>query len=223
MSEPTTLFVCLDVHKDSIAVAHAEAHRADPPHYVGSIGTRQVDIDKLVRRLHSKASTLVFAYEAGPCGYVLHRYLTAKGLDCQVVAHSLIPKRPGDKVKTDRRDAVEIARLLRSGDLTRVYVPSVEDEALRDLCRARDAALVMLKAAKLPEVVPASSRAPLHRTGRLERGSSPLPREGRVPHGAAADCLPGIRARGRRAGRRASPSGEGTPRRDSEVAPVSDR
>jgi transposase len=91
----------------------------------------------------------VFAYEAGPCGYRLHRYLTAKGLDCQVVAPSLIPKRPGDKVKNDRRDAVEIARLLRSGDLTPVYVPSVEDEALRDLCRARDAARVTLKAAKL--------------------------------------------------------------------------
>ena len=145
MSEPTTLFVGLDVHKDSIAVAHAEAHRDDPPHYVGSIGTRQADIDKLVRRLHAKTSKLVFAYEAGPCGYVLHRYLTGKGLDCWVVAPSLIPKRPGDKVKTDRRDAVEIARLLRSGDLTHVYVPSVEDEAVRDLCRARDAALRTLK------------------------------------------------------------------------------
>ena len=73
MSEPTTLFIGLDVHKDSIAVAHAEAHRADPPHYVGAIGTRQADIDKLIRRLQAKASTLVFAYEAGPCGYVLHR------------------------------------------------------------------------------------------------------------------------------------------------------
>src|SRR5712691_11911721 len=101
MSESTTLFVGLDVHKDSIAVAHAEGHRADPPHYMGSIETPQIDIDKLVRRLHGKASNLIFAYEAGPCGYVLHRYLTAKGLDCQVVAPSLIPKRPGDKVKTD--------------------------------------------------------------------------------------------------------------------------
>ncbi len=167
MSERTTFFVGLDVHKDSIAVAHAEGHRAEPPHYVGSIGTRQADIDKLVRRLHAKASNLVFAYEAGPCGYVLHRYLTAKGLDCQVVAPSLIPKRPGDKVKTDRRDAVEIARLLRSGDLTRVYVPSVEDEALRDLCRARDAALVMLKAAKL-RLKSFLLRLGLHYTGRAD-------------------------------------------------------
>ena len=90
---------------------------------MGTIGTRQADVDKLVRRLHSKASTLVFAYEAGPCGYVLHRYLSGRGLACWVVAPSLIPKRPGDKVKTDRRDAVQLARLLSSGDLTRVYVP----------------------------------------------------------------------------------------------------
>ena len=167
MSEPTTLFVGLDVHKDSIAVAHAEAHRTDPPHYVGSIGSRHVDIDKLVRRLQAKASNLVFAYEAGPCGYVLHRYLTGKGLDCWVVAPSLIPKRPGDKVKTDRRDAVEIARLLRSGDLTPVYVPRVEDEAIRDLCRARDAALVTLKAAKL-RLKSFLLRLGLHYTGRAD-------------------------------------------------------
>lgn len=91
MKEPTLLFVGLDVHKDSIAVAHAQAQRTDPPHFVGSIGTRQADIDTLIRRLQAKAPKLVFAYEAGPCGYVLHRYLTGKGLDCKVVAPSLIP------------------------------------------------------------------------------------------------------------------------------------
>lgn len=148
MPKGTPLFVGLDVHKDSIAVAHAAGGTTDPPVFVGSIGTRQADIEKLVRRLKSKASGLVFAYEAGPSGYGLHRYLTAKGLECSVIAPSLIPKRPGDKVKNDRRDAVEIARLLRSGDLTPVYVPRVEDEAIRDLCRARDAARVTLKAAK---------------------------------------------------------------------------
>jgi len=167
MSEPTTLFVGLDVHKNSIAVAHAQALQTDPPHYVGSIGTSQSEIDKLVRRLHSKASNLVFAYEAGPCGYVLHRYLTRQGLECQVVAPSLIPKRPGDKVKTDRRDAVELARLLRSGDLTKVYVPCVEDEAIRDLCRARDACLVMLKEAKL-RLKSFLLRLGLHYSGRAD-------------------------------------------------------
>jgi transposase len=116
--------------------------------YLGSIGTRQSDIDKLIRQLHSKSAQLVFVYEAGPCGYWLYRYLTKKRLLCWVVAPSLIPKKPGDKVKTNRRDAVQLARLMRSGDLTPVYVPEVEDEAIRDLSRAREDAIGDLKAAK---------------------------------------------------------------------------
>lgn len=149
MAQSTPLYVGLDVHKDSIAVAHAQGQCADPPVFVGAIGTRQADVDKLIRRLEAKTPDLVFAYEAGPCGYVLHRYLTKKGFRCQVIAPSLIPKKPGDKIKTDRRDAIELARLLRSGDLTRVYVPTVDDEAMRDLVRARDAARLTLKNAKL--------------------------------------------------------------------------
>ena len=149
MDHSTPLFVGLDVHKDSIAVAHAEGDRSDAPVFVGEIGMRQVDIDKLIRRLHTKASHLVLAYEAGPTGYGLHRYLTGQQVECRVIAPSLIPKKPGDKVKTDRRNAVDLARLLRSGDLTSVYVPTVEDEAIRDLCRARDAARLTLKNAKL--------------------------------------------------------------------------
>jgi transposase len=164
MEKPTPLFVGLDVHKDSIAVAHAQGQSADPRVFVGAIGTRQADLDKLVRRLQSKTPDLVFAYEAGPCGYVLQRYLTGKGFACQVVAPSLIPKKPGDKVKTDRRDAVELARLLRNGDLTRVYVPSVDDEAIRDLCRARDAARLTLKNAKF------RLKAFLLRLGRHDEG-----------------------------------------------------
>ncbi len=149
MTEPTPLYVGLDVHKDSIAVAHALGQCADPPVFLGAIGTRQVDLDKLIRRLRTKNPALVFAYEAGPCGYQLYRDLTGQGFDCHVVAPSLIPKKPGVKVKTDRRDAVALARLLRSGDLTAVYVPTVDDEAIRDLCRARDAARLTLKDAKL--------------------------------------------------------------------------
>jgi transposase len=149
MAQSTPLFVGLDVHKDSIAVAHAAGGSTEPPVFVGAIGPRQADLDQLLRRLQGKTRALTFAYEAGPSGYGLYRYLTGKGLPCQVVAPSLIPKKPGDKVKTDRRDAVELARLLRSGDLTAVYVPSVEDEALRDVCRARDAARVTGKDATL--------------------------------------------------------------------------
>lgn len=149
MHQPTTLFVGLDVHKESISVAYAAGESTEAVHFVGPIGPRKRDLDKLIRRLEGRGSRLEFAYEAGPCGYGLYRDLTARGHTCRVVAPSLIPKRPGDRVKTDRRDAMEIARLLRSGDLSPVYVPTVEDEAIRDLCRARDAARVTHKAAKL--------------------------------------------------------------------------
>jgi transposase len=148
MRQSSTLYVGLDVHKDSIAVAYvAKDHHAEVV-YLGTIGTRQCDIDHLIRKLHSKAQHLIFVYEAGPCGYWLSRYLTQKGHVCWVVAPSLIPKKAGDRVKTDRRDAVPLARLMRSGDLTPVYVPTVDDEAIRDLSRAREEALRALKAAK---------------------------------------------------------------------------
>lgn len=149
MHKPTTVFVGLDVHKDSISVAYACEDRDADVIFVGPIGTLQRDIDKLVRRLQSKASRLVFAYEAGPCGFVLYRYLTGKGLECLVVAPTRIPKKPGDAIKTDRRDAIQIARALRAGDLDPVYVPSVHDEAIRDLSRAREDGVMDLKAARL--------------------------------------------------------------------------
>ena len=116
---------------------------------LGTSGTRQGDIDKLIRKLQSKGKTLPFVYEAGPCGYWLYRYLTKKKLTCWVVAPAQIPKKAGDRVKTDRRDAVPLARLLRSGALRPVYIPSVEDEAIRDVVRAREEVLKELKAAKV--------------------------------------------------------------------------
>jgi transposase len=142
------LYVGLDVHKDSIAVAYAPEDRGADVVSLGAIGTRQCDIDKLIRKLQAKDATPIFAYEAGPCGYWLYRYLTKKGLACLVVAPSLIPRKAGDRVKTDRRDAITLARLLRSGDLNSIYVPGVEDEALRDLSRGRDDAMQDLKRSK---------------------------------------------------------------------------
>src|SRR5919197_2221712 len=148
MSQSSTLYIGLDVHKDSIAVAYvAKDHDAHVISY-GTIGTRHADIDSLIRKMPSRATHLVFVYEAGPCGYWLYRYLTKKGYDCWVVAPFLIPKKAGDRVKTDRRDAVQLARLARSGDLTLVYVPKVEDEAIRDLSRAREDTLSDLKDTK---------------------------------------------------------------------------
>jgi len=143
------LFVGLDVHKDTIAVAYAPEDRGADVESLGAIGTRQCDIDKLIRRLESKGATLVFVYEAGPCGYWLYRYLTRRGFSCAVVAPSLIPRKAGDRVKTDRRDAVTLARLLRSGDLTSIYVPTVADEAIRDLSRGREDAVGDLKRSKV--------------------------------------------------------------------------
>jgi transposase len=148
MRHSSTLYVGLDVHKESIAVAYAPEERGAEVVFLGTIGTRQCDIDKLIRTLTSKATQLVFVYEAGPCGYWLYRYLTRKHLTCWVVAPSCVPKKAGDRVKTDRRDATQLARLRRSGDLTPVYVPAVEDEAIRDLTRAREDAIRDLKAAK---------------------------------------------------------------------------
>jgi transposase len=139
----------LDVHQETIAVAYVAEEREAEVVFLGTIGTRQCDIDKVIRKLQSKGKPLHLVYEAGPCGYWLYRYLTQKNLKCWVVAPSQIPKKAGDRVQTDRRDAVQLARLLRSGDLTPVYVPTVEDAAIRDVVRAREDALKDGKAAKV--------------------------------------------------------------------------
>jgi transposase len=148
MNQSRTLYVGMDVHKDSMAVADVAPEHGAEVTSLGTIGTRHYDIDHLVRKLHAKAKHVGFVDEAGPCGDWLSRYLTNKGHHCWVVAPSLIPNKAGDRVNTDRRDTVQLARLMRSGDLTPVSVPGVEDEAIRDLSRAREDAIADLKAAK---------------------------------------------------------------------------
>ncbi len=134
MENDSTVYVGLDVHKDSITVAYAPG--AGEVELPGKIGTTKTDIDRLCKRLQSKARHLRVVYEVGPCGYGLYLQLLQKGFDCMVCAPSLISRKPGERVKTDRRDAVKLVRSLRAGDLSEVHVPTVEDEAFRDLARA---------------------------------------------------------------------------------------
>jgi len=146
MEHDSTLYVGLDVHKDSITAAYALG--AGEVELLGKIGTTKSDIDRLCKRLQSKARHLRVVYEAGPCGYGLYRQLVQKGFNCMVCAPSLIPRKPGERVKTDRRDAIKLVRALRAGDLSAVYVPSVDDEAFRDLSRAWVSAKDDLKRAR---------------------------------------------------------------------------
>lgn len=136
MAEGTT-YVGLDVHVQTIAVAAIEEDGT--AHDLGVIPNRPHALAKRLRKL-GDPSQLVVCYEAGPCGYVIWRQLTALGMGCQVVAPSLIPVQTGNRIKTDRRDAAKLARLLRRGDLVPVAVPTPEQEALRDLSRARETA-----------------------------------------------------------------------------------
>ena len=148
MTQSNILFIGLDVHKESIEVAFAEDGLAGEVRHYGKVGGSFSALDKVVRKLVSRDKSLHFCYEAGPCGYELYRHLTSQGHLCVVIAPSLIPKKPGDKVKTDKRDAIQLARLFRAGDLTAVYVPRREDEAIRDLSRAREDSMLTQKAAR---------------------------------------------------------------------------
>ncbi len=132
-------YVGLDVHAETIAVAVAEPGRTGEVRSVGTIPNRLEAIRKVVKKLGGPGKLRV-CYEAGPCGYALYWQLTELGVSCEVVAPTLIPRKPGDRVKTDRRDAEKLARSYRSGDLTAVWVPDRAHEALRDLVRARAAA-----------------------------------------------------------------------------------
>ena len=132
-----TRFVGLDIHKERISVTVAESGRSGAVEYLGEIANDPGAIGKLCDRLGRSGKPLAFCYEAGPCGYGVHRQLTKLGHRCDVVAPSLIPKKSGDRVKTNRRDATMLARLHRAGELTPVWVPDADHEAMRDLVRLR--------------------------------------------------------------------------------------
>jgi transposase len=141
MNESTTVFVGLDVHKDSIDIALADAPRDSDVRHLGTVAGGVDAVSKSMRRLVSAGHRLHIVYEAGPCGYALQRHFAGLGWHCEVVAPSSIPRPPGERIKTDRRDAMKLARLARVGELTPVRVPDEADEALRDLVRAREDAV----------------------------------------------------------------------------------
>src|ERR671912_207307 len=145
----TIKFIGLDVHKDSIAVAVADEGPKGEVRFYSTIPNTPEAIRRLVSRLSSPGTALSFCYEAGPCGYGIYRQLTKLGAECLVIAPSMMPRRPGERIKTDRRDALTLARLLRAGELTAVWVPDEGHEAIRGVVRARRQAKDDLVSAKL--------------------------------------------------------------------------
>jgi transposase len=146
MSDHSEAFVAFDTSKLRHAVAIADGGRSGEVRFIGEIETSAAAVAKLVRKLAAKYARLTFCYEAGPTGYGLHRQIKSLGHDCVVAAPSLIPKKPGDRVKTNRRDAVSLAKLLRADELTAVWVPDRGHEAMRELTRARETAMLDLRA-----------------------------------------------------------------------------
>jgi transposase len=158
-------FVAFDTSKLRNAVAIAEAGRTGEIRFLGEIENTAAATAKLVRKLAAKYGRLTFCYEAGPTGYGLYRLIRSLGHECMVVAPSLIPKKPGDRVKTNRRDALDLVRQLRAGELTAVWVPDPRHEAMRDLTRARGAAVEDLRS-KRQQVSGFLLRQGLHYAGK---------------------------------------------------------
>jgi transposase len=165
MRDDSEAFVAFDTSKLSNAVAIAEGGRAGEVRFLGEIETTEAAVVRLVKKLAGTYRQLTFCYEAGPTGYGLYHLIKRLGHDCMVVAPSLIPKKAGDRVKTNRRDALDLARQLRAGELTAVWVPDARHEAMRDLTRARAAAVDDLKS-KRQQVLSLLLRQGLHYPGK---------------------------------------------------------
>ncbi|WP_407654381.1 IS110 family transposase [Bradyrhizobium prioriisuperbiae] len=145
MTDHSEAFVAFDTSKLRNSVRIAQGGRNGEVRFFGDIENTEAATRKLVKKLAAQHRQLTFCYEAGPTGYGLYRLIRSLGHDCVVVAPSLIPKKPGDRVKTNRRDALNLAKLLRAGELTAVWVPDERHEAMRDLVRGREAAVDDLK------------------------------------------------------------------------------
>lgn len=166
MKEVITSYVGLDIHKDTVAIAVAEAGRT-APRFIGTINPFPAELCKALRRQHCTPGNSLLVYEAGPCGYGWARYLRKQGWKCEVIAPSRITRQAAEKrLKTDRRDAMLLARESRAGNLTPIAVPDARDEAMRDLCRTReDVVAARLKARQ-------QLKAMLLRHGRVYQGKS---------------------------------------------------
>ena len=167
MQQDSAAFVGLDTSKMTISVALAEEGRQGEVRFLGDVDHTPEAVRRLVTKLAGKYGRLLFCYEAGPTGYGLQRQISALGHDCAVIAPSLIPKRPGERVKTNRRDAITLARLHRAGELTRIWVPDPGHEAVRELVRAREAAMADLRTKRQ------HLQSFLLRHGRIYSGSRP--------------------------------------------------
>ena len=167
MQQESAVFVGLDISKMKISVALAEEGRQGEVRFLGDIDHTPEAVRRLVTKLVGRYGRLLFCYEAGPTGYGLQRQISALGHDCAVIAPSLIPKRPGERVKTNRRDAITLARLHRAGELTRIWVPDPGHEAVRELVRAREAAMADLRTKRQ------HLQSFLLRHGRIYSGSRP--------------------------------------------------
>src|SRR5208283_2880901 len=148
VQENSEIFVGLDTSKQKISVAIAGTGRSGEVRFFGDIDSTPTMVERMVKKLAERHHKPSFCYEAGPTGYELHRQITALGHECIVVAPSLIPQRPGERVKTNRRDAVSLAKLHRAGELTAVWVPDPAHEAVRELVRARETAVEELRRAR---------------------------------------------------------------------------
>src|SRR5258705_8163662 len=173
MNDHSEAFVGFDTSKLRNAVAIADGVRGGEVRFLGEFENSAAATAKLVKKLAAKYQRLTFCYEAGPTGYGLYRQIKNLGHECIVVAPSLIPKKPGDRVKTNRRDALNLAKLLRAGELTAVWVPDARHEAMRDLVRTREAAVDDLKS-KRQQVLSLLLRLRRHCTGQRTRSRGPI-------------------------------------------------
>ena len=192
MAEHSMAYVAFDTSKLHNAVALAEAGRAGEVRYLGELENTPAATAKLVRKLTAKHGALTFCYEAGPTGYGLHRQIRQLGQDCIVVAPSLIPRKPGKRVKTNRLDALSLVKQLRAGELTAVWVPDERHEAVRELTRARGAAAFELRA-KCQQVSSMLLRLGRHYPGQddLGQGAHGLARRAEAGASRATHCVGG--------------------------------